>query len=208
MPKSFKFRRELPAVRLSSFNLASLKDPRVSVRMALGTLLVLNLAAALILFRPWGGSADDLERQAESMRAQLPQRQAALARTRALVEKVEKAKNQGDKFMSRYMLNARTAYSTVLSELDHDAAQVGLKQKESQYNVEPIEGSDTLGMMTISANYEGPYANVTKFINELDRSKQFLIIDSLQASPQPVGGAVNVNFKLNTFVRDQAGELQ
>lgn len=208
MPKSFEFRRNIRGLKFSSFNVAALKDPRVSVRAALGSLLVLNLAAALILFRPWGGSADDLERQLDSMRAQLPQRQAALAHSKALVEKVQKAKSQGDKFMSQYMLNARTAYSTVLTELDHDAAQVGLKQKESQYNVEPIDGSDTLGMMTISANYEGPYANLTKFINELDRSKQFLIIESLQASPQSVGAAVNVNFKLNTFVRDETGELQ
>ena len=199
MPKSFNLR---------GLNLAALKDPRVSVRAALGALLLFNVIAALVLFRPWGGSADDLERRLDSMRAQLPLQQAALARTKILVEKVQKARAEGDRFMSQYMLNERTAYSSVLGELDHDATQVGLKPRESQYNVEPIDGSDTLGMMTISANYEGPYPNLTKFINELDRSKQFLIIESLQASPQPVGQAVNVNFKLNTFVKAAEGELQ
>src|SRR5450755_2139405 len=144
MPKSFNLR---------GLNLAALKDPRVSVRAALGVLLVLNLIAALILFRPWGGSADDLERRLDSMRAQLPLQQSALARTKALVAKVQKARAEGDRFMNQYMLNERTAYSSVLGELDHDATQVGLKPRESQYNIEPIEGSDTLGMMTISANY-------------------------------------------------------
>jgi type II secretory pathway component PulM len=199
MPKSFS---------LGGLNLAALKDPRVSVRAALGALLLCNVIAALILFKPWGGSADDLERRIDTMRAQLPQQQAALARTKTLVEKVQKARAEGDKFMSQYMLDERTAYSSVLGELDRDATQVGLKSREIQANVEPIDGSDTLGMMTISANYEGPYPNLTKFINALDRSKQFLIIESLQASPQPVGQAVNVNFKLNTFVRAEAGELQ
>jgi type II secretory pathway component PulM len=199
MPRSFSLR---------GLNLAALKDPRVSVRAALGALLLFNVIAALILFKPWGGSADDLERRLDSMHAQLPQQQAALARSKALVEKVQKARAEGDKFMSQYMLNERTAYSSVLGELDRNATQVGLKPRESQYNVEPIDGSDTLGMMTISANYEGAYPNLTKFINELDRSKQFLIIESLQASPQPVGQTVNVNFKLNTFVRAEAGELQ
>jgi hypothetical protein len=199
MPKSFSLR---------GLNLAAFKDPRVSVRAALGALLALNVIAALILFRPWGGSADDLERQLESLHAQLPQRQAALARTKALVEKVQKARAEGDKFMSQYMLNERTAYSSIVGELDRDASQVGLKPRESQYNVEPIEGSDTLEMMTISANYEGPYPNLTKFINELDRSKQFLIIESLQASPQALGQSINVNFKVHTFVRDETGEFQ
>jgi hypothetical protein len=199
MPRSFDLKR---------LNLAALKDPRVSVRAALGALLLFNVIAALILFKPWGGSADDLERRLDSMRAQLPLQQAALARTKTLVDKVQKARAEGDRFMSQYMLDERTAYSSVLGELDRDATQVGLKSRESQYNVEPIDGSDTLGMMTISANYEGPYPNLTKFINELDRSKQFLIIESLQASPQPVGQSVNVNFKLNTFVKAAEGELQ
>jgi len=189
-------------------NLAALRDPRVSMRVVLGALLALNIAAALILFKPWGGSADDLERQLASMRAQLPQRQAHLAATKTLVQKVEKANTEGAQFMARYMLNERNAYSTILGELNQSASKVNLKPKESQYTVEPIEGSDTLGMMTISANYEGEYQNLTKFINELDRSPRFVIIESLQASPQPVGKVVNVRFKLTAFVKDETGGLQ
>lgn len=206
MPKSFSFASSTAG--LTRLNLASMKDPRVRVRAALGTLLLLNIAAALILFRPWGGSADDLERRAAAMRQQLPQQQAALARTQALVKKVEKARVEGDRFMEKYMLDGRTAYSTLLLELDHAATQVSLKSKDSQYAVEPIEGSDTLEMMTISANYEGAYPNLTKFINALDRSPRFIIIESLQAAPQPVGATVNVNFRLNAFVKDDTGTLQ
>src|SRR3989442_7709058 len=200
MPKSFNFVRSTAPLRKLSF--ASLKDPRVSVRAGLGTLLLLNIVAALILFKPWGGSSDDLERQLVSMRSQLPLRQAALERTRTLVQKVEKARVEGERFMDKYMLNGRSAYSSIVGELDRAAAQVSLKPKERQFSLEPIEGSDTLGMLTISAKYEGAYPNLTKIINELDRSPKFLIIESLQAAPQPVGAVVNVAFKLNAVVRD------
>ena len=88
--------------------MASIKDPRVGVRMALGTLLLLNLVAAVILFKPWGGSAEDLEREVATLRQQVPQRQAALVRSKALVEKVEKARAEGDQFMSKFMLNGRS----------------------------------------------------------------------------------------------------
>jgi hypothetical protein len=206
MPKSFSF---VPANRdWRRLNFASMKDPRVSVRAALGTLLLLNLIAAVILFKPWGGSAEDLERQLVTMRQQLPQRQAALAKTKALVQKVEKARLEGDQFMDKYMLNGRNTSSTIIGELDRAATQVSLKPRESQFGVEPIEGSDNLGILTISANYEGAYSNLTKFINELDRSPRFLIIESLQASPQPVGPVINVNFKLKAFIRDESGQLQ
>ncbi len=203
MPKSFSF-----AQTLGKLSLASLKDPRVSVRAALGTLLLLNIVAALILFKPWGGSADDLERQLGAMRQRLPQQQAALAKTKSIVEKVERSRVEGEQFMAKYMLNGRSTYSSVVGELDRAAEKVSLKPKERQFSMEPIEGSDTLGMMTISAKYEGAYPNLTKFINELDRSPRFLIIESLQASPQPVGTAVNVSFKLNAFVRDETGIQQ
>ncbi len=206
MPKSFSFVAATTPLR--RLNLASLKDPRVSVRAALGTLLILNIAAALILFKPWGGSADDLDRRLTSMRAQLPKQQAALERTKLLVQKVEKARAESNQFMAKYLLNERNAYSTILGELTQAADKVNLKTKESQYGVEPIEGSDTLEMMTISASFEGEYLNLTKFLNELDRSPRFLIIESLTASPQPQGKVVNVNFKLNAFVKDETGSLQ
>jgi hypothetical protein len=203
MPKSFSF-----APATGRITMASIKDPRVGVRVALGTLLLANLIAAVILFKPWGGSAEDLERQLVTLRQQVPQRQATLARSKALVEKVEKARAEGDQFMTRFMLNGRSTYSTIIGELDRAATQVKLAPRERQFGVEPIDGSENLGIMTISANYEGAYPNLTKFINELDRSPRFLIIESLQASPQPVGTAVNVSFKLNAFVRDEAGIQQ
>jgi Tfp pilus assembly protein PilO len=206
MLKSFSFVDATAPLR--GLNLATLKDPRVSMRVGLGALLALNIAAALILFKPWGGSADDLERRLTAMRASLPQRQAHLAATKLLVQKVDKAHMESTQFMAKYMLNERNAYSTILGELTQAADKVSLKSRESQYTVEPIEGSDTLGMMTISANYEGEYPNLTKFINELDRSPRFVIIESLQASPQPVGKVVNVRFKLTAFVKDDAGGLQ
>ena len=203
MPKSFSFS---PAGATLTF--ASMKDPRVGVRAALGALLLLNLIAALFLFKPWGGSAEDLEQQLAVLRQQVPQRQAGLARSKALVQKVEKARAEGDQFMSKFMLDGKNTYSTIIGELDRAATQVKLTPRERQFGVEPIDGSDNLGIMTISANYEGAYPNLTKFINELDRSPRFLIIESLQAAPQPVGQNVNVNFKLYAFIKDDTGGLQ
>ena len=50
---------------------ANFKDPRVSMRAVLGVLLLANVAAALVLIKPFGGSADDLRRQQASLAAQL-----------------------------------------------------------------------------------------------------------------------------------------
>src|SRR6185295_11125277 len=146
MPKSFSF---VPAARnFRGLSLASIKDPRVGVRVVLGILLLLNITAAVVLFKPWGGSAEDLERRQADLRRQLAPQQAALAKTKALAEKVQKARSEGDQFMAKYMLDKRTAYSSIIGELDRAAAQVALKPRERAFAAEPIDGSDNLGMMT------------------------------------------------------------
>jgi hypothetical protein len=184
------------------------KDPRVTVRLALGVLLLANIAAALILLKPWGGSAEDLARQLQDLQRQLAMRQLTLTQTKTLAGKVEKARAEGDQFLSKYTLDGRTAYSTIIGELDQMAVQSAIKPKESAFVKEPIEGSDTLSMMTVTAGFEGSYANLTKFVNLLDKSPKFLIIESMAATPQQNGAVLNVNIRLNSFVRDEPGGAQ
>ena len=71
----------------------------------------------------------------------------------------------------------------------------------------PIEGSDTLQMLTHQRGFEGNYANLTKFVNLLDKSPRFMIIENMQAAaPQQQGGqALNVSLKIDTFVKDTPG---
>ena len=51
---------------------------------------------------------------------------------------------------------------------------------------------------------EGNFAQLMKFVNLLDRSQRFLIIESMTVAPQAKGDLLSVNLKLNTFVREQA----
>jgi hypothetical protein len=186
MPRSFK-----SAVRIT-----------VWWRAALGVLLLATIAAAWIVMYPPGGSADDLQRQLAALESQTTARRALLASTRQHVSAVEQGRAEGDKFLNEYFLARRTAYSTLLSELVDAADRAKIKPKEHAYATEPIEGSDSLSMMSISANYEGTYANLMRFVHEIDRSPRLLIIEALNAAPQQSGGTLNISMKIDTFVRD------
>jgi hypothetical protein len=70
-----------------------------------------------------------------------------------------------------------------------------------------VEGSDTLSMLTITANYEGAYADLLHFVHEVDRSPRLLIIESLNAAPLQGGGQLSVSIKLESFVREDGTEL-
>jgi len=178
------------------------RNPRMITRLVLGVPVVANLAAALIVLKPWAGSAEDLERRAADLRHQVRQKEIALDRLRGTVSKVETARTDGDHFMDGYLLSRRTVSSKLLSDLDRMAQTASIRQKEVTFGFEPIEGSETLTKATIVANYEGTYADLVHFLNLLDHSPRLLIIDSLGATPQPQGTVLNITMKLNAFVRE------
>ena len=171
-------------------------------RIALGVLLLATIGAAWIVTYPPGGSAGDLQQQLAALQSQTAARRTLLASTRQHVAAVEQGRTEGDKFLNEYFLARRTAYSTLLSELVDAADRAKIKPKEHAYATEPIEGSDSLSMMSISANYEGTYANLMRFVHELDGSPRLLIIEALNAAPQQSGGTLNISMKIDTFVRD------
>ena len=183
---------------------AAIRDPRVVVRAVIGILLAANLAAAVMAFRPFGGSADELRQRRSELQLQLTQLQARVARTKQLAGKVEMARKQGDEFLSQYVTDRRTTFSTVFEELDRTAQEAGIKTRDRNVELNPIEGSDTLEMMSVTASYEGSYANLQKFVGLLDKSPRFLIIESLTASPQQGGQVLNVSLRLDTFVKESA----
>jgi Tfp pilus assembly protein PilO len=195
MPRNFKLPFPL-----------SVKDPRVATRLIIGVLLLANLAAAIVAFKPFGGSAEDLRRQQDALRAQVTRAQQNLKASRELVGKVEKARAQGDEFLSKYFTEAETTSAMVYAELDTAAKQAGIKMGSAQLDRGEIEGSDTLQMQTIKVGFEGNYANLTKFVNLLDKSPRFMIIEDLQAAaPQQQGGqSLTVNLKIDTFVKETA----
>jgi len=192
MPRSF----ELPRV-----NGVSLLDPRVAMRVILGVLALANVVAALIVFKPWGGSPADLEAQRAQLERQMLDMRQRLERTRQVVQKVQRARSEGDRFLADYMMDRQSTFSTIVSELDRVAKEAGITPKERSWTLEEVEGSETVMQMTVTSGFEGAYANLTKFVNLLDKSPRFLIVESLQAAPQQGSNVLNISVKLDTFVR-------
>ena len=187
-----------------SFNFdlrAHTRDPQHLVRIGLGVLLAVNLIAAWFVFQTPGGTLEQLELDMNSQRTQLVGRQRSLDRLKKVVEKAISGRELGDEFMAAYFLPRRTAYSMLEVDLASAARAAGIKTKERTYNYEPIEGSDTLGMLNINANFEGTYADLIELVNAIDRSKRLLILEQLQAQPQQGTNALAISVKLNAFFR-------
>lgn len=211
MPKSSKL-KIAPKIRLK----VPLKDPRIVMRALMGVLLTANLVMAVIAFKPFGGSADDLRKDQARLSSQLRQLQAGLEKSKQHVAKIEIARTEGDDFMAKYIMEKRSAPAVMVEELSKAATDAGVRAMPESASYEPIEGSDTLQMMSIMAPFEGDYAGLAKMVNILEKSNRFWIIDEMSlnapqqqnqkvASPQQ---SLNVNLRLLAFVRDESGAVE
>ena len=185
-----------------SLTLGGPSNPRSVIRLVLGLLAAANLVAGYFVLRPLGGSSEELRQQVAEMRTQIRQQQGALERTRLMTGKIEIGRGEGDKFMSKYFLPRRSAYSTVMAELNDLASQAKVTAKESANAIEPVDGSDILDMMQITGNYEATYGDLVHFVNMIDKADRLLVMESLNATPQQGGGKLNVLMKLDTFVQE------
>ncbi len=121
---------------------------------------------------------------------------------------MELSRSQGGKFLASYMTPRRHTYSALDTELNKLAETAGMKvgDQTSRFS-DPIEGAEELETLTITATFEGNYAQlVVKLVNLFDRSPRFLLIDSLQVAPQPKGDILSATFKMNAFVQDNKQE--
>jgi type IV pilus assembly protein PilO len=207
MSKSFSVSPRLLPGGVSNLNL---KDPRVLVRAALAILVAANIVAALLAFKPWGGSAEDLARDQVNREQQLTAMQVRLEKTKALVGKAERARKEGDAFLAEYTTERQSTFSTIMGELEHEAQEAGIQSRPVNTELDPVDGSDSLYQLSINAAYEGSYSSLTKLVNLLDKSPRFLIIESLTAAPQQsqqanAGDLLSVSIKVDTFVRGQPG---
>jgi hypothetical protein len=190
------------------WNTAALRDPRVMMRVLIGVLLAANLAMAVVAFKPFGGSADDLRAQQASLQAQLIKLQLNVEANKKKVENVQIAREQGDQFLAKYFMDERTTSSQIDDELLKDSQSAGIKQLPASFEREPIEGSDSLEMLNVTQGLEGTYENLTKYINLLDKSPRFLIVDGMETTaPLQNGKMLSITIKIRTFARAEGATV-
>src|ERR1700733_4448245 len=129
-------------------NLSSWKEPRILLRGIMGALLAANLAAAVIAFKPFGGSADDLQREEAALNQQLTGLRDHVAKSKQSVAKMQNARKDTDQFMAKYVTDEHFGASALALELDRIATEAGVRPLSVTYGEQDIEGSDGMKMVS------------------------------------------------------------
>ena len=104
----------------------------------------------------------------------------------------------------RSLFPESTGYSTVSAELGALAAKAGLRLDSRSFKPRPVKGRD-LTELTIDAQVKGDYRGVVRFLNELQRSKNFYAVEGLSAhsasQTQGARAALQVTVHIKTYFR-------
>lgn len=196
MPRSFDW-------KLVTGN-ADPRGVRFWLKTAVAILAVLNGAAVFLYLDPPGGSRAELQAESQNVRVQVMGARAQARRLQTVSSKVQLGSVESSNFESKYFLPRRQAYSTVLAEIQRIAQVAGLQARDAVFSEEPIEGTDDLSLLNMTANYEGPYSSLTRFLYEADKSPMLLMLDAMTASPQQKAGLITTSIRFQAIIRDPA----
>lgn len=100
-----------------------------------------------------------------------------------------------------------TGYSSLTSELDEVAKKSGL-QIVTLTNRQKDLPNRGMAEVTIEATVSGDYGSVVRFLNGLQRSQRFYVVDALalatDAQTQAASGPIRVALHLRTYFREAA----
>jgi Tfp pilus assembly protein PilO len=176
--------------------------PKKYVLAAVAALFVFDLVFYLAAVEPLGRREAEQQALLSALQRQIETKKQDVEMLQLVVSKVEKARVEGDGLLDGITLPRRTGFSLLLSELLEAASQAGIDTREGNFDIEPIEGTEEYGIISVSANFRGEYQNLVRFLNQLDRSEQFLIIESLAATPRTDSNELQFTMRLNTLLRE------
>jgi type IV pilus assembly protein PilO len=175
--------------------MAELKQTRNKLYIVLAVLLALDVAAVAMLMTPIAGR--ESLRQQELRQAWLNLKARESAPWRGLDTKIPQAKHDINAF---YRDRFPSSYSAISTSLDSIAAQSGVKVASERYAQKDAD-IPNLQRVEIDADVSGDYMPLAKFINSLERSQLFFMIDGLDLGGEQ-SGAVRLHIKLETYLRN------
>jgi Tfp pilus assembly protein PilO len=189
-------------------SLSGIRGPGTRLRLLAIVLAVLNAAAIYFYIAPPGGSRRDLHHREAEIRSDIDLHQLATQRLKTVSQKVELGGEQTDQFASQYFLPRRTAFATIVGELLRISSATGINERQRSYSEDPIEGTDDLTLLTVNSSYQGTYADLMHFVNQVDHSPLLLILDSLSATPQQEGaGILNMQMRFLAVIHEDGSAV-
>lgn len=168
-------------------------------------LLVLNLLLFIFVVLPQKQKISSLQDEYSSQRIRIAEEQKEVRVLQKRLEALQKAQNDLDVIYNQVLAQKKVGVTAIRQELEDLAGSLTVESAGVAYDYEPLPKYG-LRHFTLSVPVEGAYRDIRRFINDIERSQYFLILDRVNLTAEKetqAGENLILNFQLSTYLRDE-----
>lgn len=176
------------------------------VLAGLAGLLVLNLALLLLVTQPRLSAAQNADETTADLASAVERDRKRVDGLESRVKEMQESREVLERFFSEDLATKRERLVAVQREIYGIARTFQVEAAQLKFDHEPVKGTN-LVQLSVNIPLAGGYNNLRQFINKVEHSDLFLIIQSIQLQEGDRGGAMlNLNIRLSTYFAVEATE--
>ncbi len=172
---------------------------RIATAALLGVLLVGDGALGVFLWQTLRETPEELTANRDRLAAEAKLLDADVARGQKIRASLAQVGSDCDDFYKKSFLDSATVYSAIDTDIAEIAAKSGVKTSGFTFKRSDIKDRG-VAELAIDTAVDGNYSSLLKFINGIERSKNFYFLNGLQLGSAGPGG-IRLQIELHTYFR-------
>jgi Tfp pilus assembly protein PilO len=175
------------------------KRTKIIIRAILGLLVAVDITLAVI---SWQMADSNRTPQSElnAIKRQHALMAADITRAETIRTTLPAVEQQCDTFFRQNFRPLASGYSSVVSDFGSLSRGAGLQAGNLSFHQHEADKRGVT-QVDISAVVDGDYSSVVRFINELQHSDTFYVLDGLSLAAGGSGGQLKLNLQMRTYFR-------
>ena len=172
---------------------------RSRLRILLAILMAANAVLLVLFFRPPSRTLAQQEAELQRISARHATLLATVQRMRDLSSQLQEAIQTGRQFPQEHFLQPEGAFSAMLEDLQEVATQNSLTPASINYQREEHASRPGWVSIKVRLSVDGQYADLVRFINSLEQSPLFWILNNLKVSGSAARG-LRLDLEMETYI--------
>src|SRR5260370_37374458 len=175
------------------------KTTKIIIRVILGIVVAADIVLVGV---NWQMVAANRTPQAElnALKRQHALMAADVTRAETIRTTLPEIEQQCDGFFKQNFRPITSGYSSVISDFGALSRGAGLQAENLSFRQHEADKRG-VKQVDISAVVEGDYSSVVRFVNDLQHSDTFYVLDGLSLATSGSGGQLKLNLQLRTYFR-------
>jgi Tfp pilus assembly protein PilO len=176
------------------------KRTKTIIRVILGLVVAADIVLAGI---NWQMAAATRTPQSELnlLKRQHALMAADITRAETIRTTLPAVEQQCDIFFKQNFRPITSGYSSVISDFGSLSRGAGLQAENLNFHQHEADKRGGVTQVDISAVVDGDYSSVVRFVNNLEHSDTFYVLDGLSLAASGSGGQLKLNLQLHTYFR-------